>query len=100
MTFGLQPLVLVAKLVARNSELERRLAELMAPRKSREGVPTAQLLLLLDELSAQGQDEGGHDQGGADDDRGRADGELREASGIDEAARPQRARRSLASSHR
>ena len=80
-------LALVAKLVARNSELERRLAELMAPRKSREGVPTAQLLLLLDELSAQGQDEGGHDQGGADDDRGRADGELREASGIDEAAR-------------
>jgi transposase len=41
-------LELLAKLVARNSELERLLAQVRSGGKSREGVSSAQLLLLLD----------------------------------------------------
>ena len=69
-------IALVEKLVARNSELERKLADLMSKRKSREGVSTAQLVLLLDELAA------------ADDEqRQAADAALRKASDIDAAAK-------------
>lgn len=46
-------LALFTKLVARNSELERRLAETLSrSKKNNEGVSSAQLLLLLDELKA------------------------------------------------
>jgi transposase len=45
---------LVAKLLARNSELERRLGQMLSRgKKSNEGISSAQLLLLLDELKAE-----------------------------------------------
>lgn len=83
---------LVAQLVARNGELERRIAEMMAPRKSREGVSSAQLRLLLDELAAQDADADGADDGAADGDddadatdpRGEANQNLRELSAPDD----------------
>ncbi|MCA2979174.1 MAG: IS66 family transposase, partial [Myxococcaceae bacterium] len=62
---------LVKQLVARNEELERKLGARM---KVNEGVSRAQLLLLLDELQAAG-----------DEARGAADEKLRTASGIDAA---------------
>jgi hypothetical protein len=43
-------LELVAKLVARNSELERKLGELRSSRRTNEGVSSAQLALLLEAL--------------------------------------------------
>jgi len=64
---------LFTKLVQRNGELETRLAELLSRRKPREGVSSAQLLLLLDEL-----------MGPSDEERERADAELRDKSGIDD----------------
>lgn len=64
---------LVAKLVQRNGELETRLSELLSRRKPREGVSSAQLLLLLDEL-----------MGPSDQEREQADAELRDKSGIDD----------------
>lgn len=45
---------LVSKLVARNSELERKLAQLRAPRRANEGISTAQLALLLESLVPSG----------------------------------------------
>lgn len=45
---------IVAKLVARNGELERKLAEARSPRRANEGVSTAQLALLLEGLAASG----------------------------------------------
>jgi hypothetical protein len=45
-------LALVSKLVARNSELERRLAQLLLRGRKSERVSSAQLLLLLDQLTA------------------------------------------------
>lgn len=47
-------LELVAKLVARNSELERKLADLRSSRRTNEGVSSAQLALLLEALSPSG----------------------------------------------
>ncbi len=68
-----EALTVIAKLVARNHELERRLAEALSRPKKNEGVSSAQPLLLLDGLSA------------ANDEALReADEELRAASGIDE----------------
>lgn len=67
-----QVLALVAKLVARNHELEKRLAEALSRGKKNEGVSSAQLLLLLEGLT-----------GAANEPVQTADAKLREASGID-----------------
>lgn len=64
-------ITLVKQLVARNEELERKLGARM---KANEGVSSAQLRMLLDELQTAG-----------DEARGAADEKLRTASGIDEA---------------
>jgi transposase len=65
---------LVQRLVARNAELERRLAEMLTRRnKPNEGVSTSQLVLLLDGLATP-----------SDEARSKADEELRNASGIDD----------------
>jgi transposase len=61
---------LVKQLLARNAELERKLG---ARGQTNEGVSSAQLLMLLDEVQAS-----------ADEKRVKADDELRAASGIDE----------------
>jgi transposase len=66
-------LALVAKLVARNSELEKRLAEVLSRSKKSEGVSSAQLLLLLEGLAA-----------APDEQRQQANEHLRAASGLDE----------------
>lgn len=66
-------LALVRKLVARNAELERRLADAMSRGHKNEGVSTAQLLLLLDQLGASPTSE-----------LDAANRQLRQASGIDE----------------
>lgn len=67
-------LELAAKLVARNNELEQRLAALMAgARKKNEGVSSDQLLLLLEELTVNTVDA-----------LATADGDLRKASGVDD----------------
>lgn len=63
-------IALVKQLVARNAELERKLGGKM---KNNEGVSSAQLLMLLDEVTASG-----------DEQRQQADERLRESSGIDE----------------
>lgn len=65
-------LALVAKLVARTTELEKRLAEALSRGKKNEGVSSAQLLLLLEGLAA-----------APDEQREAADSQLRQASGID-----------------
>lgn len=62
-------LEIVSKLVARNSELERKLAELRSPRRANEGVSTAQLALLLESLVPSG-----------DAARDEADAKLRDAA--------------------
>jgi transposase len=50
---GEEVVALVSKLLARNSELEKLLAQMLSRgNKSNEGVSSAQLLLLLDELKA------------------------------------------------
>jgi transposase len=72
-----EALALVAKLVARNTELEKRLAELMWRGRKNEGVSSAQLLLLLEGLNE-----------APDERRQEADTKLREASGIDEKGSP------------
>ena len=72
-------LALVAKLVVRNSELERRLMQMLSRGQKNEGVSTAQLRLFLDALAATGvdtSDAGAPDLGDAND-------KLRGASGID-----------------
>lgn len=66
-------IALVRKLVARNAELERRLADAMSRGHKNEGVSTAQLLLLLDQLGAAPVPE-----------LDAANHQLRQASGIDE----------------
>ena len=68
-------IALVAKLVARNSDLERRLADAMNRGHKNEGVSTTQLLLMLDELAAAPGPE-----------LDAANQQLRQASGIDEKA--------------
>lgn len=65
-------LAVVARLVARNAELERRLAEATSRARKNEGISSAQLLLLLDGLAAANEDA-----------LKSADEQLREASGID-----------------
>jgi transposase len=64
---------LVTKLVARNSELELRLAKILARGKKNEGVSSAQLLLLFEALGSEGSDE-----------LNEANEKLRAASGLDE----------------
>lgn len=66
-------MALVRKLVARNAELERRLADAMSRGHKGEGVSTAQLLLMLDQLGAVPATE-----------LDAANQQLRRASGIDE----------------
>jgi transposase len=74
-------LALVSKLMVRNSELERRLMQMLSRGHKNEGVSTAQLRLFLDALAATGVDVG--DAGAPD--LGDADDKLRGASGIDAA---------------
>jgi transposase len=69
---------LVRKLVARNSELEKRLAEFLSRRKKNEGVSNAQLKLFLDALGKE-----------RDDALDEANKRLRESSGIDEEKEPE-----------
>ncbi len=66
-----EALEVIEKLVARNVELEKRLAEVLSRPRKNEGVSSAQLLLLLDGLAA------------SDEALKSADERLREASGID-----------------
>ncbi len=66
-----EALEVIEKLVARNVELEKRLAEVLSRPRKNEGVSSAQLLLLLDGLAAN------------DEALKSADERLREASGID-----------------
>jgi len=73
-------LALVSKLVARNGELERRLAQLLSRGHKNEGISTAQLKLFLDALCAQPQG----DDAPASPEIGEANDKLRSASGIDE----------------
>jgi transposase len=68
-----EAVALVAKLVARNSELERLLAESKSKGRKSEGVSSAQLKLLLDGLPAN-----------SDGDLAELDARLRRSSGIDE----------------
>ena len=72
-------LSLVAKLVARNSELEQRLARAMSRAHKNEGVSEAQLKLFMEVLTAESDEEAGPDPALA-----AANEKLREASGIDE----------------
>ena len=74
-------LSLVAKLVARNSELEQRLARAMSRTHKNEGVSEAQLKLFMDALTAESDDEAGADSALAE-----ANQKLRDASGIDKPA--------------
>lgn len=78
-------LSIVGKLVARNTDLELRIARMAARYKPSEQVSTAQLVLFLDALK-RGQGEAAP-QGEATDDHAAlaaADDELRAASGIDD----------------
>src|SRR5262245_25835400 len=50
-------LELVSKLVDRNSELERKLAEVRSPRRANEGVSAEQLMLLLEGLASSGDEQ-------------------------------------------
>jgi transposase len=72
---------LVRKLVVRNSDLERRLAQALGRGRKNEGVSKAQLLLLLDEL-ARGEDAAGEAAPPAE--LAEADQKLRDKSGIDD----------------
>jgi transposase len=65
-------LALVAKLVARNSELEQRLAKAASLTRKNEGISTAQLLLMLDELTES-----------KDAELAKADAGLKHASGVE-----------------
>lgn len=70
---------LVAKLVARNSELEQRLAQILSRGHKNEGVSTAQLKLFVDVLSKESAGEAS-----APEELASANEQLREASGIDQ----------------
>jgi transposase len=72
-------LALVSKLMVRNSELERRLMQMLSHGHKNEGVSTAQLRLFLDALAATGVDVSDVDA----PDLGDANKKLRGASGID-----------------
>ena len=70
---------LVSKLVARNTDLEKRLFELLGHRRKNEGVSNAQLHLFVDALTA-----------AAEPELAEADAKLREVSGIDTPPDPER----------
>ena len=70
-------LELVRKLLARNGDLERRVAELVAKRGKNEGISTTQLLLLLEDVPA-----------ALDDDRQAADDALRQAASLTPKTKP------------
>jgi transposase len=72
-------LALVSKLMLRNSELERRLMQMLSRGHKNEGVSTGQLRLFLDALAATGVDVSDAP------DLGDANAKLRGASGIDAA---------------
>ncbi len=77
----------VSSLVAKNTELERRLAQLLARGRKNEGISAGQLLLFLNDLA---RGEIANDDDDDDDDSGEtsdANSKLRDASGIDEDAR-------------
>jgi transposase len=73
-------LALVSKLVARNSELERRLAQLLSRPRKNEGVSTAQLQLFLGKITVEAEAEPESPSLVQDD----ANQKLREASGVDD----------------
>jgi transposase len=75
-------LALVSKLMVRNSELERRLMQMLSRGHKNEGVSTEQLRLFLDALAATGVDVCDVDAPDLSD----ANEKLRGASGIDAAA--------------
>jgi transposase len=74
----------VGQLVARNTELERRLAHVLSPSRKNEGVPKAQLKLIIDTIEV----EAGSDENGLDPAIAAANERLREASGIDKEDAP------------
>jgi transposase len=71
-------IALVTKLVSRNGELERRLAQLLTRGRKNEGISSAQLGLFLDALAAQEAEAGGTETAKSDLDE--ANGRLRDAS--------------------
>lgn len=73
----------VTKLVAQNSELERRLAQLLSRGHKNEGISAGQLLLFLNELTGESANDAGGDASSAE--MTDANEKLRAASGIDEA---------------
>jgi hypothetical protein len=73
---------LVSKLLARNSELECRLAQLLSRRHKNEGVSSAQLLLFLSELDRSKTEQ--QPDGASTRDLTDANDKLRVASGIDD----------------
>lgn len=78
-------LEIVQQLVARNSELEQRLARIASRFKKSEKVSKAQLVLFIDALR-RGEGEPEVSGGDEHDELGEADATLREASGIDSAS--------------
>lgn len=68
-------IAVVSKLVARNGELEERLAQLLSRKNRAEGISSAQLLLFLDAVATSPHEE-----------LNKANSELRAASAIDETA--------------
>src|SRR5688500_5405771 len=77
-------LAVVAQLVARNDELERRLAQVLARGRKNEGSAPGQLLLFIDKLEYEA---GADEDGGVPPEIAEANKKLREASGIDAAAK-------------
>jgi transposase len=75
---------LVQKLLSRNTELEKRLADLLARRHKNEGVSTAQLLLFLDALAAPTAEPTAGADGAVAPGLNDANQKLREAAGIDD----------------
>lgn len=69
-----------AKLVARNGELEQRLAQVLTRGRKNEGISTAQLKLLLDELTEASE----ADDGTGEPKLGDANEKLQKASALDE----------------
>lgn len=79
-----QVIAIFEKLVARNSELELQLVEMLARRKKNEGISSDQLKLFLDALDARRNDaKGTTDDAPCTPAQDEANSRLREASGID-----------------
>jgi hypothetical protein len=74
-------LAVVARLVAKNSELEQRLQQLLSRGHKNEGVSTTQLKLFIDALGVENKEAGELDVALVE-----ANKKLREASGIDDAS--------------